>query len=88
MEHVGDPQTVATLADDYTRAGGRPLPRGVPLFASGAAVWLNFLRTRALLALDETHSADHRSRAAKAIPSLVRDMPSMRSLERAAQAIR
>jgi Ser/Thr protein kinase RdoA (MazF antagonist) len=88
MPYIRDPDAVAAVVDDYARAGGASLPRGPTLFSTGVAVWLNFIRTRALMVLDGTFDADVRGDAEEAVHALLRDMPSVADLERAAAAIR
>jgi hypothetical protein len=87
MEHMRDPDVVALIVDEYSRAGGAPLLDGVSLFATGVAVWLNFLRTRALIALDESQVVEQREHATEALRALIRDMAGLGELQRAAAAI-
>jgi hypothetical protein len=53
----------------------------------GGWVAADLLRVQAMIASDQAQSARHRAHAVEAIPSLVRDLPTVGDLERAARAI-
>ena len=82
-----DPGVAASLAGDYLAGGGRDLPDGLPLFATGVAVWLNFIQAQAKLLLDPSQDADHRSHAAAAVAQMMEEMPTLAQLDAAAEAI-
>lgn len=88
LHHVGDDSAVAAIADAYQDAGGCAAPRSLDIFATGLAVWLNFLHGQATLALDETAEREHRSFAGDEVAALVDGFPAMQALESAAAAWR
>lgn len=82
-----EPELVRILAADYRAAGGFDLPRGPQLFATGVAVWLNFLQGQIGLTLDEAQAPEHRAHAADKVAGMVEGMPTLRDLESAARLI-
>jgi hypothetical protein len=91
LHHVGadsDLADAAALVREYADAGGAPLPADETVFATGVAIWLNFLGAQAALALDRTQDAEHRDFAEARVPGLIAGMPSMAALADAARALR
>jgi len=88
LHHVGDDAAVARIAGAYREEGGDDWPETPQLFATGLAVWLNFLHGQALLALDEDADPAHRAFAADKVSALVPGVPSMQALDCAATATR
>lgn len=84
MDHVGNDTALRQIAMAYREAGGPGWPRTADLFATGLAVWLNFLHGQAQLALDETAEPQHRVFAEERIAALILGVPSLHALESAA----
>ncbi len=85
---AGDEAAVARIAAAYRRAGGPAWPETVELFATGLAVWLNFLHGQALVAMDPAADETHRAFAQETVSALVEGVPTLKALERAAEATR
>lgn len=88
LQHVEDDDAVAGMAAAYREAGGLDWPQAPDLFATGLAVWLNFLHEQAHVALDAAADPGHRTFATEKVAALVAGMPSMQALERAAAVTR
>lgn len=88
LPHVGDDAAVARIAGACRDAGGDDWPETPQLFATGLAVWLNFLHGQALVALGEAADPAHRAFAADKVAALVPGVPSMQALDCAATATR
>lgn len=88
MAFVERPDAVARMAARFRGSGGCALPRGVELFASGLAIWLNYLQGRAVEAADESLDAGHRDFAIGRVTRLVSAIPTLEVLDRAASAAR
>lgn len=89
LHHVPDEDALVTLAAAYGQAGGRrlpELPEVAELFASGVAVWLNFLAGQVEVLLDPTSEADHREFALPSVRGLVADVPGLPVLARCGAA--
>ena len=82
IDHVRDDAVLARLPAAYGRTGGVDLPAGPTLFASGIAVWLNFLAAQVDVLLDAETAAEHREFARASVRGLLRDVPDARTLER------
>lgn len=87
MHHLADPDALARIGAAYRRSGGVELPVGVGLFATGLAVWLNFLDGQARAAIDPATGADHRRYAEEKVTGLLTVMPPVDRLERAAAGL-
>lgn len=85
---AGDEAAVARIAAAYRQAGGPAWPETVELFATGLAVWLNFLHGQALVAMDQAADETHRAFAQESVSALVEGVPTLEALERAAEATR
>jgi Ser/Thr protein kinase RdoA (MazF antagonist) len=83
---AGDELTL--LVREYRDAGGAPLPDDATVFASGVAIWLNFLRAQAELSLDGSHDAEHRSFADERVPGLIAGIATMTVLGDEARMLR
>jgi hypothetical protein len=81
---LGEDVDLRELVGTYQDAGGVPLPAGVTLFASGLAIWLNFLQAQALIAVDAAAENEHRSFAEDRVSAMVTNLPSLAELEQAA----
>lgn len=84
IHHVGDDAATAAIAGAYRDAGGGAWPAGPELFATGLAVWLNFLHGQIGVVLDAGSAADRRARAGESAQQLVGRIPSMGALAHAA----
>ena len=82
LHHVPDEAALATLAAAYGSAGGVELPEGAELFASGMAVWLNFLAGQVGVLLDPGSEPEHREFALPPVRGLLADVPGLGVLER------
>lgn len=71
-----------TLAAAYGAAGGVELPEGAELFASGVAVWLNFLAGQVGVLLDPGSEQGHRDFTLPEVRGLLEDVPADAVLER------
>jgi Ser/Thr protein kinase RdoA (MazF antagonist) len=87
LHHVGTGEEPAALAQEYRDAGGMEMPVDESVFASGVAIWLNFLRAQSRLALDETQDAEHRAFAQDRVPALIHGLPSLAALADAARVV-
>lgn len=88
LQHVADDAAVAGIAAAYREAGGIDWPQTPALFATGLAVWLNFLHGQALVALDKATDPGQRAFATDKVTALAAGVPSMQALECAAAATR
>ncbi len=88
LHHVGRDLAVVDIVGAYRDAGGCALPASPAVFATGVAVWLNFLHGQALVALDDAADREHRKFAAAGVTALVDGMPTVRALERASACLR
>ncbi|MEV6521076.1 phosphotransferase [Longispora sp. NPDC051575] len=75
IHHVRDDAAVGAIAGAYRKAGGPGWPAGATLFATGLAVWLNFLDGQVCTALDESADADDRAFAESIATRLTEDIP-------------
>jgi len=82
LHHVADEGALARLAAAYGAAGGVALPEGAGVFASGIAVWLNFLGGQIGVLLDPDAGAEHRAFATPKVRGLLDDVPDASALER------
>ncbi|CAN7269825.1 aminoglycoside phosphotransferase family protein [Terrabacter sp. LjRoot27] len=82
LHHVADPAALVTVAAAYGAAGGVRLPDGPELFASGVAVWLNFLAAQTGVLLDPDSDPSHREFAVQPVLGLLEIMPTFEVLER------
>ncbi|WP_344254750.1 phosphotransferase [Terrabacter carboxydivorans] len=82
LHHVPDEAALVTLAAAYGHVGGTELPEGAEPFASGVAVWLNFLAGQVEVLRDPDNDADHREFALPNLRGLVEDVPGMPALAR------
>ena len=75
LHHVPDEAALGALATAYGAAGGVELPEGPELFASGAAVWLNFLAGQVGVLVDPDSEPEHREFAEPKVRGLLDDLP-------------
>lgn len=88
LQHVEDDAATASIAAAYRQSGGVDWPPTPTLFATGLAVWLNFLHGQGLVVLDEAADPRHRAFATENVTALVAGVPSMQTLECAVAATR
>jgi Ser/Thr protein kinase RdoA (MazF antagonist) len=88
-EHVADPAMLCRLAEAYRDAGGtsRDAPADATFFATGLAIWLNFLGEQARSALDGTAGAEQQEWSAKRVAGLIGPFPSPAELDAAAGVV-
>jgi len=84
LHHVGDDEALQVIAAAYRAGGGEPVPDGPELFATGLAVWLNFLYGQICGALDL--ATDNRFRASAVVSAghLIEGIPRLDALRAAA----
>ncbi|WP_018352651.1 phosphotransferase enzyme family protein [Longispora albida] len=87
IHHVRDEAALRAIAGAYRRAGGPAWPEGAVLFATGLAVWLNFLDGQVSAALDPEADEDARDFAEFIAPKLTEDIPGFAMLDAAAGVV-
>jgi hypothetical protein len=85
MPHVADPEALASIGASYAEHGGPARLGDAEGFAVGAATWLNFLAGQADIMLNPDADPEHRAYAEPRVVGLIRLMPTVRDLERAAR---
>jgi len=94
VEHAGGPAAHSGLAAAYREAGG-PIarsndfaaPAGGTLFATGLAIWLNFLAEQARSVLDGEVDAEQGAWSATRVAGLIGPFPSVPELDAAAGVV-
>ncbi len=87
LHHVPDEGVLGRLAAAYGAAGGVALPEGAEVFASGIAVWLNFLGGQVGVLLDPDAGAEHHAFATPKVRGLLDDVPDASTLERCGRLV-
>lgn len=87
LHHVGDDDALGAVAQAYQSGGGEPWRGGVELFASGLAVWLNFLYGQIRGALDPEMDERFRLSAQDSAERLVDGIASIDALSAAAKLV-
>jgi aminoglycoside phosphotransferase (APT) family kinase protein len=87
LHHVGSGEALADIAGAYRSAGGRSGPSGAEVFATGLAVWLNFLYGQICGALDPAMDDRFRASARESAGQLVDGIPSLSALDTAARTV-
>jgi len=83
MNHLTSEINLRRITSAYRRAGGTASIEGPEGFATGLAVWLNFLNGQANSVLDPELEDEHRAYALEKVVPLLRSMPDLRTLEQA-----
>jgi Ser/Thr protein kinase RdoA (MazF antagonist) len=83
MHHLDSETNLRQIAAAYRGAGGTASIEGPEGFATGLAVWLNFLHGQATSVLDPELDDEHRAYALEKVVPLLRSMPDLRTLEQA-----
>jgi hypothetical protein len=94
VEHAAEPVALSGLAATYRDAGG-PIarsndfvaPAGGTLFATGLAIWLNFLAEQARTVLDGGVDAEQGAWSAARVAGLIGPFPSVPELDAAAGVV-
>jgi hypothetical protein len=88
MLQVDRPDNVRRVAGAYREAGGPAEIDGPGGFATGLAIWLNFLHGQGTAALDTELADQHRQFADRQVRSLLGSLPQLTILEQAVRAVR
>ena len=83
MNHLSSGTNLRRITSAYRGAGGTASIEGPEGFATGLAVWLNFLNGQATSVLDPELEDEHRAYALEKVAPLLRSMPDLRTLEQA-----
>jgi aminoglycoside phosphotransferase (APT) family kinase protein len=83
MHHLNSETNLRQITSAYRGAGGTASIEGPEGFATGLAVWLNFLHGQATSVLDSELEDEHRAYALEKVVPLLRSMPDLRALEQA-----
>jgi Ser/Thr protein kinase RdoA (MazF antagonist) len=83
MHHLDSETNLRQITSAYRGAGGTASIEGPEGFATGLAVWLNFLHGQATSVLDSELEDEHRAYALEKVVPLLRSMPDLRALEQA-----
>ncbi|NEE03428.1 phosphotransferase enzyme family protein [Phytoactinopolyspora halotolerans] len=87
MHHLNDVDALRSISATYREHGGVPTLHDAHAFATGLAVWLNFLYGQARVVLDADTTDDDRRFAEPRVTGLLHTMPTLAQLERAAMAV-
>lgn len=85
MDHIADDRALRLVTSGYRDAGGPAQIRQPDDFATGLAVWLNFLAVQIQVCLDEPPGTEHSEFAEDRVRGLIRDLPTARVIEAAAE---
>lgn len=89
-EHLRDPARLSELTSAYARAAGEcaaDCPDGPELFATGLAVWLNFLAGQARAVLDPESDPEHQAWSSTRVAGLIGPFPTIPELATAATLV-
>jgi Ser/Thr protein kinase RdoA (MazF antagonist) len=83
MNHLTSETNLRRITSAYRKVGGTASIEGPEGFATGLAVWLNFLNGQANSVLDPELEDEHRAYALGKVVPLLRSMPDLHTLEQA-----
>ncbi|MEV8371480.1 phosphotransferase [Kribbella sp. NPDC056861] len=88
LREIERPEAFGRVLSAYRKAGGPAEIDGPGGFATGVAIWLNFLHGQGMAALDTELAEQHREYAEEQVCGLLVSLPELATLQRAAEAAR